>query len=127
MRYLTVEEVILIHEYVLQLYGGVPGIRSIALLESAVHRPVTSFGGSDLYLSVFDKAASLIHAIIKNHPFVDGNKRTAIVSGIVFLRMNKYKLVVSEKRLIKLALDIADSEISLNDLSEFLKSYSVFK
>ena len=127
MRYLTVEEVILIHEYVLQLYGGVPGIRSIALLESAVHRPGTSFGGSALYLSVFDKSASLIHAIIKNHPFVDGNKRTAIVSGIVFLRMNKYKLVVSEKRLIKLAHDIADSEISLNDLSEFLKSYSVFK
>ena len=77
--------------------------------------------------SSFNKSASLIHAIIKNHPFVDGNKRTAIVSGIVFLRMNKYKLVVSEKRLIKLALDIADSEISLDDLSEFLKSYSVFK
>jgi len=124
MRYLTVEEVILIHKYELQRYGGVDGIRSINLLESAVHRPSTSFGGSEIYLTVFDKAASLIQAIIKNHPFIDGNKRTAMIAGIVFLKMNYYETSVSQKKLVELALEIADSKLSLEDIAVFLEAHS---
>src|SRR3989344_9033339 len=124
MRYLTVEEVILIHKYELQRYGGVDGIRSINLLESSVHRPSTSFGGSEIYLTVFDKAASLIQAIIKNHPFIDGNKRTAMIAGIVFLKMNYYETSVSQKKLVELALEIADSKLSLEDIAVFLEAHS---
>ena len=73
---------------------------------------------------MFDKAASLIQAIIKNHPFIDGNKRTAMIAGIVFLKMNYYETSVSQKKLVELALEIADSKLSLEDIAVFLEAHS---
>lgn len=124
MRYLSVEELILIHEYELKRYGGASGIRSIELLESTVFRPQTSYGGREFYDTPFAKAASLVHSIITSHPFVDGNKRTAMVSGTIFLRLNGYKLKISQKDYVKTALDIANHKLDLENLVTILKQNS---
>jgi len=124
MNYLTVEEVILIHEYELQVHGGMPGIRSIELLESAVHRPKTSFGGRELFSTIFEKSAVLICAIIQNHPFIDGNKRTAAVAGIALLRINGRSVLLKQKELVRIALKIADQGMDITKLSGLLEKSS---
>lgn len=105
--FLTLEQVLVIHEYQIEKYGGSHGVKSLALLESAIFRPQTTFGGQDLYDSVFDKAGALMHSLIFNHPFVDGNKRTATASTIVFLELNGYKFIFPE---LKLAMEVVNIE-----------------
>ncbi len=124
MRYLKVEEILLIHKYVVQRYGGSQGLQSIELLESAVFRPKTSFGGKELYKTCFDKGACLIHSLISNHPFVDGNKRTAMVAGIVFLSLNGYVTDFSQEEVVEIALDIAKRNIELKELTKIMKRKS---
>jgi len=120
VRYLSVEEILLIHEYELQRYGGMPGIRSIELLESSVQRPQTSYGGKELFNTPFEKAASLIHSIIKNHPFIDGNKRTAMISGTAFLKINGYILRLGQKEYESIALNIANNKLELETLFDIV-------
>ena len=78
MRYLTVEEILAIHDYQIERFGGLQGILNLPLLESAASRPITNISGRDMYESVHEKAAVLAYSLIKNHPFTDGNKRTWI-------------------------------------------------
>ena len=85
MIYLTLEDLLEIHRRVIESTGGSDGIRSIPLLDSAVARPQATFGGIDLYPALPEKAAALLHSIISNHPFVDGNKRTGFTAMDVFL------------------------------------------
>lgn len=122
--YLTLEQVIIIHEDQVMRYGGSSGLRDVSLLESAVFRPQSSFGGEDLYPTVFDKASALIHSLILNHPFVDANKRTGTASMLVFLELNGYKLEVSQKTLVNTVLRIESKKINLEKLSAWLKKYT---
>lgn len=85
MKYLTVEEVIIINEEIL---GGQATIRDRGILESAVFRPQASAFGEDAYPTLAEKAAALLHSIVLNHAFVDGNKRTATISVVLFLNRN---------------------------------------
>ena len=87
-RHLTVEAVRAIHEQVLKAHGGSPGLRDAALLESAVAAPQASFGGEPLIKDGIEIAAAYLFYLCKNHPFVDGNKRTALASSLVFLESN---------------------------------------
>ena len=73
-RFVPLEDVLFIHEMIIELTGGKGGVRDFTLFHSAVMRPVASFGGEDLYKSVFDKEAALIHSLLLNHPFNDGNR-----------------------------------------------------
>ena len=98
MKYLTVDEVVAMHSGVIKQFGGLPGIHSFDLLYSAIERPKATFGGDDLYETIFDKAAALIHSLILNHPFVDGNKRTAFVSLARFLYINKVKFMANREK-----------------------------
>ncbi|MHB8362675.1 MAG: type II toxin-antitoxin system death-on-curing family toxin [Patescibacteria group bacterium] len=104
--FLTIEQVLIIHEDQIDRYGGMHGLKSLELLESAVLRPQTVFGGKELYPSIFDKASSLLHSIIFNHSFTDGNKRTAIVSAILFLKLNNVSFTLQKK-------DLADNVIKI--------------
>lgn len=110
-----------IHQDQIERYGGKHGLRDLALLESAIFRPQSSFSEKDLYKTFFDKAASLMHSLILNHPFIDGNKRTGIVSGAVFLELNDFRLEVSQKKLINIALKIESKEVNFENLAEWLK------
>lgn len=124
LTFLSVLEVVGVHADQINKYGGSHGIRDMGLLESAVFRPQTSFGGQYLYKSIFDKAAALGQSIILNHPFIDGNKRTGIVSMIVLLKANGYKLKVSQSDLIRMALKIAKEETEFEDIAAWLKKNS---
>ena len=86
MKYLTPEQVLFIHYRLMEETGGAHGIRDLTLLESALARPMAAFGNSDLYKDPFIKAASLMQSIIKNHPFVDGNKRMVFDMAGFFLK-----------------------------------------
>ena len=122
--FLTLEQILLIHEDQIDRYGGSHGLRDISLLESAVYRLQTTFGGIDLYPSIFDKAAALVHSLLLNHPFVDGNKRTAIASMLVFLDLNGYFFSISQKELVKTALSIENKKWNINKISLWLKKHA---
>ena len=99
MNYLTPEQVLFIHYLIIEETGGSHGIRDIPLLQSAVARPMAVFNDTDLYPDLFTKAAALMHSNIKNHPFVDGNKRTAVTAASIFLLRNSFKITASNKEL----------------------------
>lgn len=122
--FLTLEQVLVIHDDQIERYGGSHGIHSLSLLESAVMRPQTTFGGRDLYPSIFNKAAAIMHSLIMNHAFVDGNKRTSTVSVLVFLELNGYKLETSQKELVEAALNVRHKKWGLGKLSSWLKQHS---
>lgn len=122
--YLTLEQVFLIHEDQLLRYGGSSGLRDLPLLESAIFRPQSSFGGEDLYSSIFEKAAALMHSLLLNHPFVDGNKRTATTSMLVFLELNNYRLQVSQKALVEVAIKIESKQLNLEQIASWFRKYA---
>ncbi|MCP9468975.1 MAG: type II toxin-antitoxin system death-on-curing family toxin [Nitrospira sp.] len=88
MRHLTLREILEIYQHVMQQSGGLVGIRDLGALESAVAQPRMTFDGAELYPTVVEKAASLGFSLIQNHPFVDGNKRTAHAAMETFLVLN---------------------------------------
>ena len=124
MKYLTAEQVLFIHSRLIDETGGSHGIRDVGLLQSAVSRPMATFGGEDLYPDIFQKAAALTESLVKNHPFIDGNKRTAISSTGLFLRINGYNLETSQKELEDFTLKLATGKIPLDDAARWFKRYS---
>jgi death-on-curing protein len=89
IQYLSLDEVLAIHERLIEHFGGPPGVRDLGLLESALFRPHTGY-----YKDIAEMAAALFESLIMNHPFVDGNKRMAFFATDVFLRLNGWKLEV---------------------------------
>lgn len=88
LRHLTVSAVLAIHEVAIKAHGGTPGLRDAALLESAVAAPQASFGGKALIKGGIEIAAAYLFYLCRNHPFLDGNKRTALAACLVFLESN---------------------------------------
>jgi death-on-curing protein len=124
MNYLTIEQVLFIHYRLIEETSGGHGIRDIALLQSAIARPQASFDKNDLYPDLFTKAASLMHSIIKNHPFVDGNKRTAITAASIFLQRNNYTLTASNRELEQFTLKVASKNIELEEIVNWFKIHA---
>ena len=122
--YLTLEEVLAIHHDQVERYGGSHGIRDINLLTSAIERPKSSFMGEDLYPTIFDKAAALMHSILLNHPFLDGNKRTSMGSTTALLHFNSWDLKVKQKELVEAALAVESKKWNLKQISKWLKEHS---
>lgn len=121
MIYLTLEDLLEIHRRVIESTGGSDGIRSIPLLDSAVARPQATFGGIDLYPALPEKAAALLHSIISNHPFVDGNKRTGFTAMDVFLRLNDYHLLAGEDEIYELVMSVASESIALSKITSWIE------
>lgn len=119
--YLTPEQILFIHNLVVQKTGGSHGVRDLSMLLSALGRPQASFDGRDLYEDLFLKAAALLDSLIRKHPFVDGNKRVAIVSTALFLQKNGYSLSVDNEELVQFALDCAQSKNSLKEITTWLE------
>lgn len=117
IRFLEIEEVIGIHRIQIERFGGLPGIRDLGLLESAVVVPQSSFAGFYAHTSLADIAAAYIFHIIKNHPFYDGNKRTGVLSGLVFLRSNGCVVSWSQDQLVELGERVASSELTKEEIA----------
>jgi death-on-curing protein len=124
MKYLTVKDILLLHEMQIDKFGGSHGLRDLRLLESAVKRPQATFDGVDLYKSIFDKGATLLHSLLMNHQFVDGNKRTAMFSVMTFIELNGYKFIANKEEIVEYALYIENSKPEIGQISAWLKNHS---
>ena len=124
MNYVSIEEVFAIHITMIATGGGREDIHDFALLHSAVERPKATFGGQDLYPTVWLKAAAFLHSLVKNHPFDDGNKRTAYYSTKRFLSLNGYVMYAPKGKVIPFMRTVDVQNLTLSDISTWLKSHS---
>lgn len=124
MNYLTTQQVLLIHSRSIKRFGGSSGIRDIGLIEGAVARPQASFSGKDLYKNIFSKSAALLQSLLKNHAFVDGNKRTALASAGIFLKINGHKLTNTHKQEVAFAIKVDNQNLTLKQIADWLKKNS---
>jgi death-on-curing protein len=122
--YLTAEQVLFIHARLISETGGAHGVLDLGLLLSAVARPQANFDRQDLYPTLFLKAAALLESLVGNHPFVDGNKRTAITSAGLFLRINGFRLTADNQQLETFTLQCAQRSISVEQMAIWLENYS---
>ena len=109
--HLTIDVVRPTHDQAVSKFGGLKGVRDENLLASAVLTPQSSFGGKSPYTDLIDVAAAYLFYICRNHPFLDGNKRTAMMSAIVFLRLNGIEPAPDSRRWERVMLDVAASKI----------------
>ena len=100
------------------------GIRDIGLIESAINAPFQSFGGRSLYPTIFDKAARLFFGLAMNHGFIDGNKRVALQTALVYLRINNLQITASDDQLFNVTMRLANGELSAEQLKFWLVANS---
>jgi death-on-curing protein len=122
MDYLTPEQVLFIHARLIAESGGTHGIRDLGLFISAVKRPKATFDRQDLYPDVFSKAVALFDSLIRNHPFLDGNKRTAITAASLFLLRNGYQITASNEALTMFTMVGAKAELSIEAITRWFKA-----
>jgi death-on-curing protein len=125
IEFLTLAEIIEIHKNQLSNYGGEEGIRDISLLSSAIAMPKSTFEGNYLHKDLFEMAAAYVYHISQNHPFVDGNKRTALVSGLIFLDFNNIYLDDPKEELYKMMMNTASGKMNKNKIAEILRNLKV--
>ncbi|NHC33366.1 type II toxin-antitoxin system death-on-curing family toxin [Scytonema millei] len=122
-EFLEINDILTIHQILLEQFGGMPGIRDEGLLESAVSQPQASFFGELLHSTIQAQAAAYLYHLAKNHPFLDGNKRTAFGAMEAFLRLNGYNLNCSDDRAYQVVLQVAQGEMSKEELSLLLEQH----
>lgn len=123
MRYLSIQEVLELHRRLLAESGGIPGLRDENALESAVAQPLMTFGGEDLYPTPLDKASALGFSLIRNHPFVDGNKRVGHAAMEVFLIVNGFEIETSVDEQEEVILRVAAGALDRDGFTEWLRSH----
>jgi death on curing protein len=124
MRYLTLNEVLAVHDQVMRQSGGAVGVLSLPALESALAQPRMTFGGEDLYPTLVEKAAALGHSLIANHPFVDGNKRTGHAAMEVFLMVNGFEIQALVDEQERVILQVAAGEMKREEFTEWLRGHA---
>ena len=124
MKYLTAQDILVLHAKVVEQTGGSQGIRDVHLLASLVERPKTSFGGKEMFPSIFEKAATYLESLAKYHVFVDGNKRTAITASARFLFLNGYKLSATNKEVEDFVVRVASEKVELSEIAGWFKNHS---
>jgi len=110
--FLTMNDVLSIHERIIREFGGSPEIKNFGLLESAVMMPAAQFGAKFLHRDIAARAGAYLFHICQNHAFVDGNKRSALAASELFLILNRRELKASNDQLVQLTLGVAAGKIS---------------
>jgi death-on-curing protein len=123
IRYLTVDEVLELHRQVLQATGGGAGVRDSGALDSAVTQPQMRFGGQDLYPTLAEKAAALGFSLVRNHPFVDGNKRVGHAALETFLVLNRHELAAGVDEQEQVFLSLAAGTLSREDFTAWVQAH----
>lgn len=116
-EHLSVEQLLQIHEAQIEKFGGSAGLRDRGGLESAAARPAMTFGGEDLYPDLAAKAGALMHSLVMNHPFVDGNKRVGAAAAELFVLLNESRLDASDQELEEITLAVARGEMDVEPLT----------
>ncbi len=117
---IKIEVVLGVHKVLIRKYGGADGVRDQGLLESAIKRPYQTFGGKELYETSESKAAAMIESIIKNHPFVDGNKRTGYAMMRLILMKEKKGIRANQEEKYEFVIKIASGEINYEEIRDWI-------
>lgn len=120
---INIEEVLKIHSILIAEFGGINGVRDIHLLEAAIHRPFTGIANTEFYPNAYEKAAALIESIVKNHPFVDGNKRTGYVLMRLFLLSNGVDINANQDEKYEFVINIASGISTLHDITLWIQNH----
>jgi death-on-curing protein len=123
IRYLTLTEILYLHQQVVRQTGGAEGLRDLNTLMSALAQPQMTFDGVELYPTLAEKAAALGFSITMNHPFIDGNKRTGHAAMETFLVMNGFEITASIDEQETVMLFLASGELDRKTLTDWLKSH----
>lgn len=123
-RFLTLPEILEIHEDRIRVYGGTSGVRALDLLQSAMGNVEATFGGEYLHQSLFEMAAAYLYGICRNHPFLDGNKRTSLACALAFLRFNGFKVQSGQDTLYDLVIGVAEGRIDKDAVASFFEDHS---
>lgn len=116
------KRIINLHSDLIKSFGGIAGIRGENLLDSAVETPFQTFDGQDFYPTLIEKAARLAYGLIKNHPFIDGNKRIGAHAMLVFLERNNVKITYDDEELIKIIFGVADNSLTYEKFLNWLEA-----
>ena len=120
MIVLSKEQILFMHKQLIDETGGLDGVRDEALLDSAINALFQKFDGKDLFPTVQQKAARLCFGIIKNHAFIDGNKRIGTHTMLVFLALNGIEIDYTQKELYQIILDLASGKLELDSLTHWI-------
>lgn len=120
--FLGLDEVIEIHHDQIIRYGGHPGVRDIGILKSAIAMPSATFDGNFLHTNIYEMAAAYLFHIVRNHPFIDGNKRTAAVASVVFLMLNGIDFHAEENDFEKVVIFAAEGKTDKATIAQFFAS-----
>jgi death-on-curing protein len=120
--FLTLDEALAIHSDQIRRYGGAGGVRDLGLLSSALAMPQASFDGTYLHASRAEMAAAYLFHLAQNHPFVDGNKRTALAAALAFLWLNGERLDAGEDELTELVMGVAAGRLGKADAAVFIRT-----
>lgn len=123
MKKLTVDEILALHTRMTAKTGGSDGLRDLGLLESAVYSADMSFGGAEVYPTLEEKAARLMFALASNHPFVDGNKRIAVLTMLMTLRLNGVHLEYTQAELTELGLAAARGDAKYDQILAWIRGH----
>ncbi len=115
-------EVEQIHNILIEKFGGSKGIRDKGALESAIGRPYQTFDGNELYPTALDKAAAVFESIVSNHPFIDGNKRTAYVLMRLILKENKQDISIDQKAKYEFVMNTAKGEFTFDQIKSWIQT-----
>jgi death-on-curing protein len=124
-HFLSLEFVLVQHQIMIEKYGGSHGIRDMNGLDSALNMPSASFDGQFLHTDLYAMAAAYLFHIVKNHPFVDGNKRTGTIAALVFLDINGIEVITDPDDLADFVLSIARGEVDKNQIADYLQNIEV--
>lgn len=123
MKMLSKRQILLLHSMLVAQSGGMDGLRDEGLLDAAINMPLQTFGGQELYPTILEKAARLGYGLIRNHPFLDGNKRIGTHAMLVFLDINNITLSYEDEDLISMILHVAAGAMDCNAFLEWLKAH----
>jgi len=122
VSFLSLDEVLALHADQISRYGGEAGVRDLGLLKSALAMPQARFGGQWLHPTLHEMAAAYLFHLIRNHPFIDGNKRAGLVCAIAFLGLNGLELIADPDDLVELVLGVAEGRTDKAQVAVFLKA-----
>lgn len=120
---LTYDDIIAMHDQAISQFGGINGVRDRNAIESVLNNIYATFGGVELYPEVTSKASFLAFGLIKNHAFLDGNKRIGTATLLTFLNMNGYEIEATNEELVELALDIAQSKKDQEEIKSWIEDH----
>ena len=121
---ISIKEIVVIHEILIDHFGGLKGIRDKDSLEAALNRPLQTFNNKELYPSILEKVAALLESLIKNHPFHDGNKRIGYTISRLILLNNGMDIKASEIEKYDFIISIAENKLNYRHILDWLKNHT---